>query len=415
MTNKQRIKVGLGFTDERLKSTPPGQKRILKAMIHNYAYDIQSEGERAYYAERLFLSSNSKEQLAQDFMAYLVAMPSQLYAGHKQHVLHVAARLVARGYTSRDQVIETVSAHYALEDNDLHLEVLWELGKEGTVAYLELHGAAHAKRKFWRYYPYEEGNRQLLDLIAKHGIDSDDLSPTADQFLTDLKAWKREEKIFPPRFSDFADYLKYIRKETFVGRATAFFQSFTMEQLNEVEHRLVHATSEDELIGLMAPLVENGLRGPYSHLLPYVTHDHRRIRRQASNILATIESAEVRQLALDLIATGRYLKNAIVLLASNLQPQDDALIHSALKDTRSKHTLHDCGYALMHAEGISKKGLLKKSFNHIFYTSRCGVCRSTIVKEYLATTNLPTEEQAALKFDSFAATRAMPQFHPTED
>ena len=223
MTNKQRIKVGLGFTDERLKSSPPRQKHILKAMIHNYAYDIQSEGERAYYAERLFLSSNSSEQLAQDFSAYLVAMPAELYSGHKQHIFHVAARLVARGFIPQEQVIQTVIAHYGTKDTDLHIEALLQLGKEGVEAYLELYGATHANRKFCDYYPYEERNKELLDLIAKHGIDSDELSPTADQFLMDVKAWKREEKIFPPRFSDFADYLKYIQKETFVGRATAFF------------------------------------------------------------------------------------------------------------------------------------------------------------------------------------------------
>ena len=55
-----RYKVGLGVDNSILKKYPLNDSDVYKLMIENFAYDVQSEGDRSYYAVRIFEKVNNK-------------------------------------------------------------------------------------------------------------------------------------------------------------------------------------------------------------------------------------------------------------------------------------------------------------------------------------------------------------------
>ena len=401
MKNRKRIQIGLGFTDDRLKSNPPKDKHVFRAMIRNHAYDVQSEGDRSFYAERLFLYSRNRKALSTKFKYYINNIPDDLYWGHKDHALKLAARLVSHGVVESQNVIDLIIYHQGIKDNFINLDILLDLGKEGVISYLNIHGEEHAVDNWSEYYPYEERNSLLIEKIKVLGIKAKDLKPKAKSFIKDIKNWRRSNVERTPRFESFDDYVKHIEENWFRGRASKFFQSFSEDQMKIVESRLSTATKEHEIAGLMEPIVELGIHGPYKHLLKWVSHKNRIIRRNTINILSTVKSKTVRKRAINIIKSGKRLRNGIVLLGINTKPKDDKLIYKSLKQVDDKDTLHECGYGLMMNEDISKKGSLKKSFQYIYYNSRCGVCRASILHKYLHHSRLPRAEQKAMRFDSF--------------
>ncbi len=406
MKNRDRIKVGLGFTDGRLKINPPKDKHVFRAMIRNHAYDVQSEGDRSFYAERLFLKSRNKKILTTKFIHHLNNMPDNLYSGHKDHALKLAARLVTHGIVEAQNIIDLIIYHHSIKDNFINLDLLLELGKEGVITYLNIHGEEHAVDNWSEYYPYEERNALLIEKIRILGIKTKDLKPEAKSFVKDIKNWKRSDQDRAPRFESFDHYIKHIEGNWFRGRASKFFQSFTVDQMRTIESRLLTATKDHEVAGLMEPIIEKGLQGPYMHILKLATHENRIIRRKACYILSKVKSKFVRKMAVKIIASGKRLRNGIVLLGINTKPKHDKLIYTALKKV-DDDILHECGYGLMMNEDITKKSYLENSFKYIYYNSRCGVCRASILQRYLHPSKFPAAEQRAMKFDSFDKIREL--------
>jgi hypothetical protein len=311
----------------------------------------------------------------------------------------VAARLVELGHIRQQLVINCTIRAYG-KDESVEPNVLLDLGRRGVITFLELVSKGHPTEEFGRYDPWPSRNKELFSLVKELKINKSDLTTHAAQFLKDLKKWKPVERTFKRPYETVEEYLEYIKENPFRGRASTFFKSFSSKQMREVERRLLVTTNENEINGLLEPIVVNGYRGEISSILPMVHHSNRQIRRRACQILGRISSKRIRQEAVFRIKAKEDVRNSIVMLSSNLRKSDDALILNVIRKFKNYHDLHDYGFALMSVAKIAGPEKLKESFRFVYLNSRCGICRATILKNYLLLKDLPKAERKAIKYDA---------------
>ena len=368
-------------------------------MTTNYAYDIQAEGDRSYYAVRIFKLSSNKKRIVQQFKDYLINLPDDLHWGHKDHTINVAIRLAKLDYLRIDEVVEIIDQHIDKEES-IAAELYLKLRKPGVRRFISVVADRHRTDADDIYYPYEERNKKILNKIHKYGIKTKDLKEHEREFIDYLKNWKREEIPRKHRFESFDQYIEYIKLNELRGRHIKFYETFTAQQIIRLHEELEDAKDDNLIIGLLKPLNTHVYTGSIDRLIQLLDARNVRVRGEASKMLAKIKDPEVRKSAINKVEGGMDLRNSIVALSSNLKKSDDGKILNTIQKIDDLDELHNVGYGLMEADNISNSSDLSRSLKYIFYHSTCGICRMTLLYDHIDVKALPKVERRSLKYDS---------------
>ena len=199
--------------------------------------------------------------------------------------------------------------------------------------------------------------------------------------------------------------MSYIEGNTVRGRLIRFYEQFSNREIEILHKKLENAKDDNLILGILAPLSVLGFSEDIEKILEYSKHKNNRIRSLSSSILSKFKDKHIRKDAIAKIKKGMDLRNSIVQLSSNLKPMDDKIILKTIEKLKDLDELHSIGYGLIEADEINGKGRLVNSLKYVFYTSTCGICRTTILKNHLCRKDIKDKEWKLLKYDSNIETR----------
>ena len=388
-------------------------KLILKNLYHNYSYDVQSEGDRAWYAHQLLQRAKHRKILIDEFARIFKAVDHTWYNGHIEHAFEVAYLLCQDGAMPQKTLLEVFTSLHATSDDEYTWgdTTLLKLGREGIKTVLRVYGQRLDEQPVRYHSGHEYTKQKVLKATEELTLPLTPEDYAGDEAIQRYKMLilDREypEPERPPWYTDnyFEEIYQKLLTRTFAGRPISILKKLTQRECELIAD--LERQSSDPVQKAQCLKVFTVVDYPYDPLalIDRLELDDRRLTAQVSTLLSHVASEQIRELALSRIRAGVEVSAAIKLLGVNYRKSDNALLVATLSTARNQDDLHDMNYAVQSLAELNPEADLVEPVEVLIYSSRCGVCRNTLLG-YLARTNaLSNSLRQACSYDSYAETR----------
>lgn len=394
---------------------------IIDVALRNYAYDGQSEGNRADYAFSLYRLA-ARPQQTRIRRAVLRALASAKFADIRgvEQLLRLARRLAEHGHAPA-AARAAIYRRFALEQQSGYAD--WA-GAEEIMALDGVKGLAYIAGAYGRQLaadPEQWHDEQLLDNFRQLHPGQDGraiLSELAPQdadmrrYLEAVEATRQRRAETVTERSSPADFSldELLRHQATHIRLRLFKRGLTDAEARELAGRLPSARTHVEREKLLAPFGRVPFPLDYRLLLPYATKPAGRARWvgiYALEALALLAGPEIRELALRQLPTARHPARYTNLLICNYQPGDAALLTQLLERSHGEDAIEALAASCCRIYEANPTPECAGPLLALYERMNCGIHRNLVVKLLIKNDVLPAWLNAELLHDSYADTRLL--------
>ena len=385
---------------------------IIKGALNIYAYDGQSEGNRAQYIFDIISISKQQDKIRKAVLkgleteqdetwnlTHLFAL-AKLYA--QQNEVEVKQAIYERFLTNPIEGSDWVGAYEILELDGLN----------GLFYVAERFGKYIAQnpddwQDDWIIKRFQEENENIeVDVELKKKAKTNKFIRIYLDNIKRTKASQEKHKHKPTKYKDIID--KVLNSKPHFS----FFRkrNLTDDEVNQIAKRLISETDKSNIEKLLE--VFDFYKFPYdSEIILNFAKQRRtsknRIVENAIDALKYLKSKAIRNFSMDKIQTAKNPIDYLQILVSNYKSGDFKLLSEIVNKTNNEHKIEQLSGIYTDIYKANKTKECKEPLEILYHKMNCAIHRNGIVKVLLENKVLSDKIKQQIKFDCDLNTRKL--------
>ena len=386
--------------------------QIIKGALNIYAYDGQSEGNRAQYIFDIISISKQWNKIRQAVLQGLATEQDDTW--NLTHLFALAKLYAQQKDTEVRQAIYDRFLTNQIEGSD------W-VGAYEILEIDGLNGLFYVAEKFGKHIeknPDDWQDDQIIKRFQKKNKDIkvfEKLKKKAKTskfiriYLENIKSTKSNQenhKTKPTKYKDILDEVLNSKPHF------SFFRkrNLTDDEVNQIAMRLIDETDKSNIERLLD--IFYFYKFPYdSQLILDFAKQKRtnknRIVEYAVNALKHLKSKDIRNFALDKIKNSKNPIDYLEILVSNYKSGDFKLLSDFVDKTNNEHKIEQLAGIYSEIYKANKKKECKKPLEILYSKMNCAIHRNGIVKILIENKVLTDKINNEIKFDCDLETRKL--------
>lgn len=389
-------------------------KEIEKAALTNYAYDAQSEGNRANYVARLIDISDKKDKLVNGVLKALASERQDTWA--LDQLFALAGIFANQGNEVARKVIYDKYRKDVLEGSEwLGEEEIVKLdGIDGLRFIAERRGKALIKDPddWEQCYTFEYCQKQHPKINIYRELNK---AAKSNKYIKKYLEAVLEDKKTISKKTKFPKLTYKIIKENIKSKKTFYFTKHVPTDLSRSDILKL----ADEFLQESDPIKkESYLRFFAINKFPYdpepilqismAKNSHNsRLVEFACKSLQYIQDKRIRQFAIQKLSRTNKPADYLHLLVANYKKGDYKLLAKIATKYKDEYVIHGLVWGYIDIYKANKTKECKEPLEMIYSKLTCGPCRHDIVKILYESDALSDRIQREIEFDSYDETRKL--------
>lgn len=408
------LKRGTGEAYLLVKDNPniDFSNNIIKGALNIYAYDGQSEGNRAQYIFDIISISKQKDKIRKAVVQGLATEQNSTW--NLTHLFALAKLYAQQKDTEAKQAIYNRFLNNPIEGSD------W-VGAYEILELDGLHGLFYIAEKYGKYIEQNPDDWQD-DWIIKRFQDenkkikvSEELKKKAktDKFIRiylnnieRTKSSQQNHKTKPTKHNDIIDEVLNSKPRL------SFFRkrNLTHEEVNEVANQLISETDKSNIEKLLA--IFDFYKFPFgSHIVLYFAKQKRtsknKIVENAIAALKHLKSKDIRNFAMDKIQNAKNPIDYLEILVSNYKSGDFELLNKIANNTNNEHKIEQLAGIYTDIFKANKTQECKQPLEILYDKMNCAIHRNGVIEILIENKVLSDKIKKEIKFDCDLETRKL--------
>lgn len=385
---------------------------IIKGALNIYAYDGQSEGNRAKYIFDIISTSKQKDKIRNAVLQGLVN--EQEHTWNLTHLFALAKLFAEQDDVEAKQAIYERFLNQPIEHSD------W-VGYSEILELDGLNGLSYIAEKFGKYIAQNPDDWQD-DSIIRHFQDDNkkirvyeelEKKAKSNQFIRiyldnikRTKASQEKHKTKPTKYKDIIDEI--LNSKPFISFRRK--RNLTDEELNQVAKRLTEETDNsniEKLVDIFGfykfPLDSQVILDLAKQKLT----SKNRIVEYAIYALKHLKSKDIRNFALEKVETAKNPVDYLEILVSNYQSGDFKLLSKIASKTKNEDIIEQLAgiYSDIYRANETKE--CKEPLEILYNKMNCAIHRKSTVEILIKNKVLTDKIKQEIKFDCDLETRKL--------
>jgi hypothetical protein len=408
------LKRGTGEAYLLVKDNPKidFSNHIIKGALNIYAYDGQSEGDRAKYIFDIISISNQKDKIRKAVLQGLATEQDNTW--DLTHLFAIAKLYAQQNDTELKQAIYDRFLNNPIEGSD------W-VGAYEILELDGLNGLFYVAEKFGKYIEQNPDDWQD-DWIIKRFQEqnkkikvSEELKKKAKTnnfiriYLDNIKRTKSSQenhKTKPTKYNDIIDEVLNSKPRF------SFFRkrNLTDDEVNKIAKRLIGETDKSNIEKLLDIFDFYKFLFDSQIVLDFAKQKRtskNRIVENAIDALKHLKSKDIRNFAMDKIQNSKNPIDYLEILVSNYKNDDFKLLSEIANKTNNEHKIEQLAGIYTEIFKANKTKECKEPLEILYNKMNCAIHRNGIVEILIENKVLSDKIKNEIKFDSDLETRKL--------
>lgn len=381
---------------------------IMEGALHNFAYDGQSEPERATYTFGLMQHCTSSDIIKNKVIDALTKESDDTWT--LTHLFALTKLFAAAGDNKAHRAIYNRFLHNPIDSAD------W-VGYQEILELDGLKGFFYIAEAYGKMLESQPGS-WTDDMIVKH---YQELNPEINVWEQLEKESKQNSHIltFMTHIKDSAEAVQLhetqqpndadITEEIVSNR---YFTNKRIDKLTEEELRTIATHFEKETnYTRKERLLRIFRQRPYplnsDDILHIATTKNGRLHDSAIDAMSKLKSDNIRKYAIHQLNSANQPELYAGILAANFRQGDETLMCAIAARIRSDHKIESLTHAYLDIFDQHRSPECGQPLAILYRKTRCGICRHSIVKVMLENNCLPEDIKREIVFDCNEKTRLL--------
>ena len=385
---------------------------IIKGALNIYAYDGQSEGDRAKYIFDIISISKHQDKIRKAVLQGLAT--EQDHTWNLTHLFAIAKLYAQQNETELKQAIYDRFLNNPIEGSD------W-VGAYEIIELDGLNGLFYVAEKFGRYIEQNPDDWQDDWIIKRFQEENESIKiyeelkkkARTNKFIRiylenikRTKASQEKHKTKPTKYKDIIDEVLNSKPRF------SFFRKRNLadDEVNQIAMRLIDETDKSNIECLLD--IFDFYKFPYdSHIILDFAKQKRttknRIVENAIDALKHLKSKEIRTFALDKIQTAKNPIDYLEILVSNYKNGDFKLLSEIANKTNNEHKIEHLAGIYTDIFKANKTKECKQPLEILYDKMNCAIHRNGIVEILIENNVLSDRIKNEIKYDCDLETRKL--------
>jgi hypothetical protein len=385
---------------------------IIKGALNIYAYDGQSEGNRAQYIFDIISISRQKDKISKAVLQGLAN--EQEYTWNLTHLFALAKLFAEHNETKLKQAIYDRFLTNPIEGSD------W-VGAYEILELDGLNGLFYVAEKFGKFIEQNPDDWQDDWIIRrfqeenKHLKVAEELKKKANTnnfiriYLDNIKRTKASQekyKTIPTKYEDIID--EVINSKPFISFNRK--RNLNNDEINQVAQQLIIEKDKSNIERLLD--IFDIYKFPYDSqiILDFAKQkptSKNRIVEYAIYALKHLKSREIKNFALDRIQKAKNPINYLEILVSNYQSGDFKLLSEIANKTNNEDKIEQLAGIYSEIYKANKTKKCKEPLEILYNKMNCAIHRNGIIEILIENNALSDKIRQEIKFDCDLETRKL--------
>ncbi len=380
---------GIDFTNE-----------IMEGALRNFAYDGQSEPERASYILGLMQHCSGSEMIKKAVIDALATENDDTWT--LTHLFAQTKLFAASGDVSAHEAIYRRFLNKPIEGSEWvgYQEILELDGLKGLFYIAEAYGKMlESKPGSWtddmivKHYQALNQEINVWEQLEKESKQNSNVLI----FLTHIKDSAEAVELPAIQQSNYADITEEIVSNPFISikRIT----QLTRNELQIIATRFENEKSYTRKERLLSVFRQHPYPLNSEDILTIAISEKGRLRDCALDVLCKLKSDNVRKYAINQLQSGKQPELYAGILGANFRAGDEELMSVIAERIRSDHKIESLTHTYLDIFNRNRSAKCSDPLSIIYRKTRCGICRHNIVEMMLENNCLPEQIKKEIVFD----------------
>lgn len=386
--------------------------QIIKGALNIYAYDGQSEGDRARYIFDIISISKHQDKIRKAVLQGLVTEQDDTW--NLTHLFALAKLYAQQNDTEVKQAIYDRFLNNPIEGSD------W-VGAYEILELDGLNGLFYVAEKFGKYIEQNPDDWQD-DWIIKRCQEENESIKVYEELkkkartnkfiriyldnIKQTKASQEKHKTKPTKYKDIID--EVLSSKPFISFRRK--RNLTDEEINQIAKQLISETDKSNIERLLD--IFDFYKFPYDSqlildLAKQKPTSKNRIVEYAINALKHLKSKDIRTFAMDKIQNSKNPIDYLEILVSNYKSGDFKLLSEIANKTNNEHKIEQLAGIYTDIYKANKTKECKEPLEILYHKMNCAIHRNGIVEILIENKVLSDKIKNEIKFDSYLETRQL--------
>ena len=386
--------------------------QIIKGVLNIFAYDGQSEVERANYIFDIISVSKQQDKIRKAVLHGLAS--EQEGPWDLTHLFALAKHFAEQGDNEMKDAIYDRFCNNPIEGCDWagYSEILDLDGLQGLIYIAEKFGKAIEQNPDdWqddfiiKEFQEENPNLKVLKTLENQAKENKHIRIYLDN-IKRTKANRKKHKSKPIIFKDIID-------EVFNSKPFILFrrkENLSDDELIKIANQLINESEESKIEKLLDVFDDNKFPLDSKIILNFAKQKRSSKNRVVDNAIAALKhlkSKSIRAFALDKIINSKNPLDYLEILTSNYQNGDFKLLYEIAVKTFDEHKIERLAGIYTDIYTANKTKECKEPLEVLYSKMNCGIHRNGIVEILIENDVLSEKIKNEIKFDSYLGTREL--------
>lgn len=386
--------------------------QIIKGVLNIYAYDGQSESDRAHYIFDIISISKQKDKIRKSVLQGLASEQNDTW--NLTHLFALAKLYAQQNDTEVKQAIYDRFLNNPIEHSD------W-IGAYEILELDGLNGLFYVAEKFGKYIEqnpddwqddwiikrFQEENKNIK--VSEKLKKKSETNKFIRIYLDNIKRTKTNQekhKTKPTKYKDIIDEVLNSKPRVSYFRK----RNLTNNEVNQIAKLLIDETDKSNIERLLD--IFDFYKFPYDSqiILDFAKQKRtskNRIVEYAIYALKHLKSKDIRNFAMDKILTAKNPIDYLEILISNYKSGDFKFLSEIADKTNNEHKIERLAGIYIDIFKANKTKECKQPLEILYNKMNCAIHRNGIVEVLLDNDVLSDSIKKELKFDSNLKTRQL--------
>ena len=386
--------------------------QIIKGALNVYAYDGQSEGNRAKYIFDIISISKQKDKIRNAVLQGLATEQTDTW--NLTHLFALAKLFAKQNDNEVKQAIYNRFLNNPIEGSD------W-VGAYEILELDGLNGLFYVAEKFGKYIEQNPDDWQDGWIIKRFQDENKNIKVDEELkkkaktnkfiriYLDSIKRTNKSQekhKTKPTKYNDIID--EVLNSKPFISFRRK--RNLTNEEIHQIAKRLIDETDKTNIEKLLD--IFDFYKFPYdSQIILDFGKQNRtsknRIVENAIDALKHLKSKDIRNFALDKIQKSKNPIDYLEILVSNYKSGDYKLLSEIANKTNNEHKIEQLAGIYTDIYKANKTKECKEALEILYQKMNCAIHRNGIVELLNENKVLSDKIGDEIKFDSYLETRKL--------
>lgn len=386
--------------------------QIIKGALNIYAYDGQSEGDRAQYIFDIISVTKQKDKIRKAILQGLATEQNDTW--NLTHLFALAKLYAQQNDTEVKQAIYDRFLNNPIEGSD------W-VGAYEIIELDGLNGLFYVAEKFGKYIEQNPEDCQDEWIIKRFQEENKNIKVSEELknkaktnkfiriYLDNIKRTKaiqEKHKTKPTKYKDIIDEILNSKPLISFRRK----RNLTDGEINQVAKQLINETDKSNIESLLD--IFDFYKFPYDSqiILDFAKQkrtNKNRIVENAIDALKHLKSKDIRNFAMDKIQNSKNPLDYLEILVSNYKGGDFKLLSEIASKTNNEHKIEQLAGIYTDIYKANKTKECKEPLEILYNKMNCAIHRNGIVEILIENKVLSDKIKNEIKFDCDLETRKL--------